>query len=57
MKVAIIGSRHVKHPKIILKKIMQRPNGHVRAEAGGLSVPSGALGFGCGGTLSHRECT
>lgn len=36
---------------------MLRPNGHVRAEAGGLSVPSGALGFGCGGTLSHRECT
>lgn len=43
--------------KIILKNIMLRPNGHVHAKAGSLSVPSGALGFGCGGTLSHGECT
>lgn len=43
--------------KIILKNIMLRPSGHVHAKAGSLSVPSGALGFGCGGTLSHGEYT
>ena len=43
--------------KIMLKKIMLKPNGHVHAEAGGLSVPSRTVGFGCGGPVPHRECT
>lgn len=42
--------------KIMLKEIMLKPNGHVHAEAGGLSVPSGTVGFGCGALKYSRQC-